>query len=123
VSRVRQPCPPRFEHRLGVPLNARSDSSTCTWQANAAQSATPFPLVNSVSPWQRPPMAELDKRIAAIKRAMRKTKVGNNELARRAGLQKSTVSRVLNGERSPSAKILFALEAVALRAVGMVCEK
>jgi len=68
-------------------------------------------------------MAELDKRIAAIKRAMRKTKVGNNELARRAGLQKSTVSRILNGERSPSAKILFALEAVALRAVAVVCEK
>jgi transcriptional regulator with XRE-family HTH domain len=54
---------------------------------------------------------------------MRKTKTGNNELARRAGLQKSTVSRILNGERSPSAKILFALEAVALRAVAVVCEK
>jgi transcriptional regulator with XRE-family HTH domain len=68
-------------------------------------------------------MAELDKRIAAIKRAMRKTKVGNNELAKRAGVAKSTVSRILSGERSPSAKILFALEAVALRAVAVVCEK
>ena len=68
-------------------------------------------------------MAELQNRIAAIKRAMRKTKVGNNELARRAGLQKSTVSRILNGERSTSAKILFALEAVAMRAVALACEK
>jgi len=85
--------------------------------------ATPFPLVNAVSPWQRPRMAELDKRIAAIKRAMKRTKLGQNEVARRAGVAKSTVSRILNGERSPSAKILFALEAVALRAVAVVCEK
>jgi transcriptional regulator with XRE-family HTH domain len=84
---------------------------------------TPFPLVNSVSTWQRPAMGELQNRIAAIKRAMRKTKTGSNELARRAGVAKSTVSRILNGERSPSAKILFALEAVALRAVAVVCEK
>jgi transcriptional regulator with XRE-family HTH domain len=68
-------------------------------------------------------MAETEKRIAAIKRAMRKTKLGQNEVARRAGVAKSTVSRILNGERSPSAKILFALEAVALRAVAVVCEK
>ncbi len=84
---------------------------------------TLFPLVNSVSAWQRPCMAELDKRIAAIKRAMKRTKLGQNEVARRAGVAKSTVSRILNGERSPSAKILFALEAVALRAVAVVCEK
>jgi transcriptional regulator with XRE-family HTH domain len=84
---------------------------------------TPFPLVNAVSLWQRPAMGELQNRIAAIKRAMRKTKTGSNEVARRAGVAKSTVSRILNGERSPSAKILFAMEAVALRAVAVVCEK
>ncbi len=85
--------------------------------------ATPFPLVNAVSPWQRPRMAELDKRIATMRKAMKKAKLGSNELARRAGVAKSTVSRILNGERSPSAKILFALEAVAMRAVAVVCEK
>jgi len=98
----------------GLRLSARKDG---------ARLPALFPLVNSVSAWQRRDMAELDKRIAAIKRAMRKTKTGSNELARRAGVAKSTVSRILNGERSPSAKILFALEAVALRAVAVVCEK
>jgi transcriptional regulator with XRE-family HTH domain len=68
-------------------------------------------------------MGELQNKIATIKRAMRKTKLGQNELARRAGVAKSTVSRILNGERSPSAKILFALEAVAMRAVAVACEK
>jgi len=68
-------------------------------------------------------MAELDKRIATMRKAMKKAKLGSNELARRAGLHKSTVSRILNGERQPSAKIFLAMEAVALRAVAMVCEK
>jgi transcriptional regulator with XRE-family HTH domain len=68
-------------------------------------------------------MGELQNRIAAIKRAMKKTKIGNNELARRAEIPKSTVSRILKGKRSPSAKILFKLEDVALQDVAVVCEK
>jgi DNA-binding XRE family transcriptional regulator len=90
------------------------------WKRTPQTMPALFPLVNSVSAWQRPRMAETEKRIAAIKRAMKRTKVGNNELARRAGVAKSTVSRILKGERSPSAKILFALESVALKALEVI---